>query len=134
MNLLSILLTLDLFDLLGHRAAKRRDQETARQKRLVELEAEGRAMQEARKQRHPGVQGVSYEIVVGDDLKAGDTIIDRGQRFLIDECGPGVGAFIQDYGQYVWIKGYYIGYGPATLRDFWLFQSSPIVKVIPSTS
>lgn len=98
--------------------------------RAAKLEADTRALQEAR--RLPWLntpKDVTYEIVIGDDLKPGDIIIHRGGRFVISECGPGFGAGTDDYGQYVWVRGHHRM--TKTPDDFWLCQASPTIKVVP---
>lgn len=76
-------------------------------------------------------EGETYIIVKGSELRNGDTIIHRGNRFTIEVCGPGHGAGSLDFGEYVWIEGSFSAHvNSPEPKTFWLYENSPIVKCV----
>lgn len=74
-----------------------------------------------------------YIIVRAKELENKNIIIHLGSRFEIYACGQGVGAGSYEFGEYVWIKGSFVNSNPTDLypvKDFWLYQESPIIKCI----
>lgn len=76
-----------------------------------------------------------YEIVLGKDLKPGDIIIHKYQRFLIKNCGNGKGAGSTDFGEYTYVDGNFIYkslwekmLGWKSFEDFWTYQECPIIR------
>ena len=72
-----------------------------------------------------------FEIVKAIDLKVQDIIIHDYSKFKISECGCGYGAG-NEFGDYFWIKGYFVNgnpTGPKPFKDFWSFQRCPMIKL-----
>jgi hypothetical protein len=78
------------------------------------------------------INNIEYQIVLGENLKRGDTIIHRGAKFILSEYSLGKFAGSMDFGEYIAVKGYYKGQ-PQSMEDFWIYRLSPMVKEMGET-
>ena len=75
-----------------------------------------------------------YILIEGKDLVVGDIIIHNHERFCVTSCGHGAGAGSFDFGEYVWVKGYFIGpkgwklFRGRTKEEFWTYKECPVIK------
>jgi hypothetical protein len=76
-----------------------------------------------------GMERIMYEIILGKDIRPGNTIIYNSSKALVTSVHIGSGAGSFDFGTYILIKA--VNHKNNDYRiEFWTFENCPVVKEI----
>ena len=72
---------------------------------------------------------IMYEVILGKDIRPGNTIIYNSSKALVTSVRIGGGAGSFDFGTYILVKA--VNHKNANYRiEFWTFENCPVVKEI----